>query len=138
MIELAALLIGALFGMGLAISDMVNPERIIGFFDLAGSWDPTLAFVMGGALTTTFFGYRYVLKRSAPLLDGQFHLPTRHDIDGRLMGGAALFGIGWGIGGICPGPGIASLVSLRIEPLVFVAAMVAGTLLAKFWIARRS
>ena len=132
MIELAALLIGILFGIGLTISDMVNPERVIGFFDLAGSWDPTLAFVMGGALISTFFGYRHVLKRPAPLFDTQFHLPARSDIDARLIGGASLFGIGWGIGGICPGPGLASLASWRIEPIVFVIAMIAGMALFEF------
>jgi uncharacterized membrane protein YedE/YeeE len=138
MVELAALLIGLLFGIGLTVSDMVNPERVIGFFDLAGSWDPTLAFVMGGALTATFVGYRLVLKRPAPLLDTQFHLPTASAIDARLISGAILFGIGWGIGGICPGPGITSLASGRIEPLVFVAALAAGTLGAKVWLGRKS
>lgn len=138
MIELAALLIGLLFGVGLTISDMVNPERVVSFFDFAGSWDPTLAFVMGGALTTTFVGYRIVLKRPAPVLDMQFHLPTATGIDARLIGGAVLFGIGWGIGGVCPGPGIASLASGRIEPLVFVAALVVGTLGAKVWVGRKS
>ena len=133
---LAALLAGLLFGAGLTISDMVNPERVIDFLDVAGTFDPTLAFVMCGALAVALPGYRLGFRRKTPFLDRIFHLPTLTDIDARLIGGAALFGIGWGIGGICPGPGIAALVSLRPEPFIFVAAMLAGMAAAKWWTSR--
>ena len=135
---LAAFLIGLMFGAGLTVSDMINPDRVADFLDVAGSFDPTLAFVMAGALAVAIPGYRLVFGRSAPLLDSQFHFPTLTAIDGRLVGGAALFGIGWGIGGICPGPGLAALASLRPEPALFVAAMAAGMIAAKFWMRRRA
>ncbi len=131
---LAALLAGLLFGAGLTISDMVNPDRVIDFLDVAGTFDPTLAFVMIGALAVAGPGYALVLRRNAPMLDEGFHLPARTDMDVRLIGGAVLFGIGWGIGGICPGPGIAALVSLRWEPVLFVAAMMVGMAGAKWWV----
>lgn len=87
---------GLIFGLGLAISGMTDPARVLGFLDVAGAWDPTLMFVLGGAVVTTFIGYRLVFKRSAPLLGGVFQLPTKKELDGKLLGGAALFGIGWG------------------------------------------
>ncbi len=128
---LSALLIGLIFGAGIAVSGMINPAKVLNFFDLAGSWDPSLAFVMGGALAVTFIGYRMVLKRSAPLCGDRFHLPARRDIDAALVGGSALFGIGWGIAGFCPGGAIPALGLLRPEPVVFVAAMLAGIALAR-------
>ena len=129
---LSALLIGLVFGTGIAVSGMVNPAKVLNFFDVAGSWDPSLAFVMGGALVVTFIGYRFVLKRPAPVFDTQFHLPTRRDIDPALVGGSALFGIGWGIAGFCPGGSIPALGLMRPEAAIFVGAMLAGILLARF------
>lgn len=123
---LVALVSGILFGAGLALSGMINPAKVLNFLDLAGSFDPTLLFVMGGALAVTFIGYRLVLSRSAPLFAGRFSLPTNRDIDWRLISGAAIFGIGWGLAGFCPGPAVAALVSFRLEPFLFVVAMAAG------------
>lgn len=121
---------GLLFGLGLAISQMVNPAKILNFLDIAGHWDPTLVLVMGGALLITVPAFRFILKRPAPVLDGKFHLPTKQDIDIRLVGGAALFGVGWGLGGLCPGPAIVGTLSGFAGVLVFVAAMLAGSWLA--------
>ncbi|OHZ00538.1 DUF6691 family protein [Salinicola sp. MIT1003] len=129
---LAGYLAGLLFGLGLAISGMTDPARVIGFLDVAGAWDPTLIFVLGGAVITTFIGYRLVWRRQAPVLDARFQLPTRRDLDGRLLGGAALFGIGWGLTGYCPGPAVASLPGLSWPLALFLVAMVAG-----WWLARR-
>ena len=126
-----ALMAGLMFGAGLAVSDMVNPARVLNFLDLAGDWDPTLAFVMAGGLAVALPGYRLVFARPTPLADTKFHLPTRQTIDARLLGGAALFGLGWGLAGICPGPALAGLVTLQPMLLLFVAAMLAGMLLAR-------
>ncbi len=128
---LIALAAGILFGAGLAVSDMLNPTRVLNFLDVAGAWDPTLIFVMGGALAVTTIGYRLVFGRGSPMFAGTFFLPTVRDIDPALIGGAALFGIGWGLAGICPGPGIAVLVSLEPKAWMFVAAMLAGMLFAR-------
>src|SRR3712207_3592490 len=102
---------GALFGLGLIISGLVDPAKIIGFLDFAGDWDPTLAFVMGGALLVTIPAFRLVLRRSRPVLADEFDLPTKKDVDSRLLAGSVLFGIGWGLGGFCPGPAVAALAS---------------------------
>jgi len=123
---LAALLSGLLFGAGLAVSGMVNPAKVLNFLDLAGTFDATLVFVLGGAVVTTYIGYRLVLARGRPLFAGRFQLPARTDIDARLLAGAAIFGIGWGLSGFCPGPAIAAVVSLRPEPFIFLVAMAAG------------
>ncbi len=128
---LAALGIGMIFGAGIAVSGMVNPAKILNFFDIAGNWDPSLIFVMAGALGVTFVGYRLVLRRPAPVFAPKFQLPTRRDIDLPLIGGSALFGIGWGIAGFCPGGAIPALGLLRPEAVVFVAAMVLGNVLAR-------
>ena len=125
-----AILAGLLFGAGLAVSQMANPAKVLAFLDVgaipAGGWDPSLAFVMAGALAVTFFGYRLVRRRERPLAADAFDFPTRRDIDGRLIAGSAIFGIGWGLVGYCPGPAIASLAWGRIETVVFVLAMIAG------------
>lgn len=121
-----ALLSGLLFGAGLALSGMVNPAKVLNFLDLAGTFDPTLLFVLGGAVLTTFIGYRAVLARPRPLFAQRFQLPAKTDIDTRLVAGAAIFGLGWGLTGLCPGPAIAAVVSLRLEPFVFLAAMAVG------------
>lgn len=128
---LTALLIGLLFGAGIAVSGMANPAKVLNFFDIAGNWDPSLAFVMGGALAVTFLGYRVVLKRPGPFMGGSFQLPTRRDIDAPLVLGSAVFGVGWGIAGFCPGGSIPALGLMRPEPVVFVAAMIAGILIAR-------
>ena len=121
-------LIGLIFGMGIVISGMANPAKVLNFFDIAGSFDPSLIFVMGGALITTFIGYRFVLKRTSPLLAERFLLPERIEIDARLIGGAGLFGVGWGIAGFCPGGALPALGTGQIDVFVFVAALIAGIL----------
>ena len=122
---------GLLFGLGLAISGMTDPARVLGFLDVAGAWDPTLMFVLGGAVVTTFIGFRLVFKRSAPLLGGGFQLPTKQELDGRLLGGAALFGIGWGLSGYCPGPAIASIGGISLPLAAMLMTMVVGWFLAR-------
>lgn len=122
---LIALASGLLFGAGLAVSGMVNPAKVLNFLDLAGTFDPTLLFVLGGAVVTTFIGFKLVLPRE-PLFAERFRLPARTDIDAPLVAGAAIFGAGWGLAGFCPGPAIAAVVSLRLEPFVFIAAMAVG------------
>ena len=135
---LAALGAGTLCGLGLAVSQMVSPAKVLGFLDLAGDWDPSLAFVMGGAVLIAFAGYRFVLRLPAPIFARKFHLPTRHEIDTSLLGGAALFGVGWGMVGFCPGPALSALAVGDIKIIGFVAAMLAGmaldrALAAGFW-----
>ena len=125
-------LIGLVFGVGISISGMANPAKVLNFFDIAGSWDPSLIFVMGGAVVVTFIGYRLVFGRPAPVLDTKFHLPTNRAIDIRLIGGSAVFGIGWGIAGFCPGGAIPALGTGRWEVFLFTGALLAGVLLARF------
>lgn len=122
---------GLIFGIGISISGMANPAKVINFFDVAGTWDPSLAFVMGGALFVTFIGYRYVLKRPAPLMSARFHLPTRRDLDLPLIGGSAAFGIGWGIAGFCPGGALPALGTGQMDVFIFTAALLAGIFVAK-------
>lgn len=117
---------GLVFGLGLVISGMANPAKVLNFLDLAGSWDPSLAFVMGGAALTAFGGYRLVWRRRAPLLGAAFDIPKTRAIDRPLLAGAALFGIGWGIGGFCPGPAFAALPLAAPGTLVFLPAMLGG------------
>ncbi len=126
---LVALFAGALFGLGLAVSGMTNPAKVIGFLDFAGGWDPTLAFVMGGALLVTVPAFRLILNRPRPILADGFALPTKSALDVRLLGGAALFGVGWGLSGFCPGPALAALVTGLTPVFAFVAAMMAGMVL---------
>lgn len=121
-----ALLSGLLFGAGLAVSGMADPTRVRAFLDLAGRWDPTLAFVMGGALLPMTLAWRVVSRRQAPIADANFHLPATRTIDRRLLSGAALFGIGWGIAGLCPGPAIADLALRPLPAGMFVGAMLLG------------
>lgn len=135
---LFSLVAGLLFGAGLAISDMINPARVLNFFDIAGTWDPTLMFVMAGALVTTAIGYRLAFARSKPLAGASFYLPTLKKIDMPLIGGAAVFGIGWGIAGFCPGPALAALVSLQPKVWVFIPALAVGMVVAKSWQNSRS
>ena len=131
--NLSALLAGLVFGSGIAISGMANPAKVLNFFDPLGTWDPSLAFVMGGALLTTFIGYRVIFgRRQAPLFDTKFHLPTSRTIDARLIGGSALFGVGWGITGFCPGGAIPALGFAPWPTALFLIAMGAGILLARW------
>jgi uncharacterized membrane protein YedE/YeeE len=128
----SALAIGVVFGLGITLSGMINPAKVLNFFDIAGTWDPSLAFVMGGGLVTAMIGYRLVFGRlKAPVFDSGFALPVQSAIDRRLVGGAALFGIGWGIAGFCPGGAIPALGLFHSETLLFVAAMIAGIVLAR-------
>lgn len=127
---LIAALAGALFGAGLVISGMTDPLKVQGFLDLAGRWDPTLGFVMGGGLLVTVPGFWLTRRRAQPILEPRFYLPTRKDVDPRLLLGAACFGIGWGIAGYCPGPAVASLVRLDFGVVVLVLSMLAGMRLA--------
>jgi uncharacterized membrane protein YedE/YeeE len=128
---LSSYLIGLVFGVGISISGMANPAKVLNFFDVAGTWDPSLAFVMGGALIVTFLGYRYVLKRPAPLLSTSFQLPTRRDLDLPLIGGSAVFGVGWGIAGFCPGGALPALGTGKTEVFIFVASLLCGIVAAK-------
>lgn len=125
----SALAAGLLFGLGLAISQMVNPRKVLDFLDVAGNWDPSLALVMAGAVGVTMLAFRFVLKRKQPLFDGEFHLSRLTRVDRPLIVGSAIFGLGWGLGGYCPGPGIAALSTGSVEALVFVAGMALGSFL---------
>jgi uncharacterized membrane protein YedE/YeeE len=124
--NLVALLIGVLFGVGLVLAGMTQPVKVLGFLDWFGAWDPSLLFVIGGAIAVYSIAYRVVLQRKQPLLADAFVLPRRTRIDAKLIGGAALFGVGWGLGGYCPGPSIVSLGSGATDALVLVGATVAG------------
>jgi uncharacterized membrane protein YedE/YeeE len=126
----AAALIGIVFGTGILVSGMANPAKVLNFFDIFGTWDPSLLLVMASALMVTFIGYRLVFRRTAPVFDKSFHLPTSQDIDLPLVGGSALFGIGWGIAGFCPGGAIPALGTAEPAAILFVAAMIGGILLA--------
>lgn len=132
----AALLSGLVFGAGLAIAQMTDPRKVLNFLDLAGTWDASLLFVLGGAVAVAFAGYRVVLRQAKPLLDDRFHLPQSTSVDVALIGGAVLFGLGWGLAGYCPGPVIASLGLHDPEALWFVPALALGAL-AQRWRARQ-
>jgi uncharacterized membrane protein YedE/YeeE len=128
---LAAFASGALFGLGLAVSGMTDARRVLGFLDVAGDFDPTLLFVLGGAVATTLVAFRLVLARGRPLFADAFRTPTTRRIDAPLLAGAAVFGIGWGLAGYCPGPALAGLGAGSIEASWFVPAMLAGLLLQR-------
>jgi hypothetical protein len=134
---IAAVVAGLLFGGGLALSGMTDPRVVIGFLDVAGAWNPTLAFVMAGALAVTLTGYRLAFRCGRPLWVEAFRLPAGTAIDGRLLVGAGLFGIGWGLAGYCPGPALAALGAAWPGTLVFVAAMALGLVLVKIATAAR-
>ncbi|MEI4472129.1 DUF6691 family protein [Frigidibacter sp. MR17.24] len=128
---LTALLIGLVFGSGIAVSGMIDPAKVLNFFDIAGQWDPSLAFVMAGALAVAIPGYRIVLARRAPAYAPRFQLPETRRIDPALVGGSALFGIGWGIAGFCPGAALPALGTGIPDVVLFVAALLAGILAAR-------
>lgn len=127
-----ALFTGLVFGTGIAVSGMINPAKVLNFFDVAGTWDASLAFVMGGALLVTYFGYRLAWRRAAPLFGDRFQIPAATAIDARLVGGSAIFGIGWGIAGFCPGAAIPALGTGRWEVALFLVSVVAGLALRRF------
>jgi uncharacterized protein len=127
------LVAGLIFGVGLIVSGMANPAKVLNFLDLSGTWDPSLALVMGGAVLVTFVGYRLTFLRARPLFDTQFHLPSARTIDRPLVIGSALFGIGWGLGGLCPGPALTALTLAAPGTLAFIPAMVIGIAAARFW-----
>lgn len=117
---------GALFAIGLGVSGMTSPAKVIGFLDIFGQWDPSLLFVMGGAVGVNLVFYRLTIKRDRPIFETSFVIPSTEDIDKRLICGAALFGVGWGLSGYCPGPALVSTMAGWTSTLVFVAAMLAG------------
>lgn len=123
---LAVFACGLLFGLGLGVAGMTLPSKVIGFLDITGDWDPSLMAVMVGAILVHAVLYRLITKRSSPVLDSKFQIPTRKDIDWKLLVGASLFGAGWGLGGFCPGPAIVSLVTGESSVVVFVVSMIAG------------
>ena len=125
----AALLAGTLFGIGLTVSQMINPEKVLSFLDFFGAWDPSLALVMLGAVGVSAVVFHLALKQPRPALAAAFQVPSRSDVDSRLIAGGVIFGLGWGLVGWCPGPAIASLALVQFESFVFVAAMIAGMLL---------
>jgi uncharacterized protein len=127
----SGLIAGLLFGLGLVISGMANPAKVLNFLDVTGVFDPSLALVMAGAAGVTLLGYRLARRRQKPLFDERFHYPARTGIDGRLIAGAAIFGLGWGLAGFCPGPALASLWSTGVSAPLFVACMLVG-----FWFER--
>lgn len=126
-----ATVIGLIFGTGIALSGMANPARVLNFFDIAGTWDPSLAFVMGGALIVTAMGYWFVLRRDKPFFEARFHLPTNRKLDVPLVAGSAIFGIGWGISGFCPGGAIPALGLGEVSAWAFVGSMLVGIFAAR-------
>ncbi|WP_370402478.1 DUF6691 family protein [Sulfitobacter sp. JB4-11] len=126
--HILTLLTGMVFGTGIAVSGMANPAKVLNFFDVAGTWDPSLAFVMGGALIVTLIGYRWVFRRAMPVYEPSFDLPTNRSFDRRLIGGSAIFGVGWGLAGFCPGGALPALGTMNAQVILFVAALIAGML----------
>lgn len=127
----AALASGLLFGLGLAVSGMTNPDKVRNFLDVTGAWDPSLLLVMGGAVAVAFVGFRFARRRARPRLDIAFHVSARRDVDAPLAAGAFVFGIGWGLGGFCPGPAVAALAYGSRDAAIFVLAMLAGLALVQ-------
>jgi uncharacterized membrane protein YedE/YeeE len=129
--SLVALVVGIIFSLGLGLSGMTQPQKVVGFLDLFGNWDPSLIFVMVGAILVHLITFKLITKRPAPVLDSKWHIPQKKEITPALIGGSFIFGVGWALGGFCPGPAIASLASFQIAPLVFVVSMLAGMFLFK-------
>lgn len=129
--KIASLIAGLLFGFGLTLAQMVNPQKVLNFLDFAGAWDPSLAFVLAGATGTAAIGFKLVGRRAAPLFADRFQLPKASDIDAPLVAGAALFGLGWGLVGLCPGPAVASLAIDPGNVAIFVLAMLVGMMLQR-------
>jgi hypothetical protein len=135
-LHLAAILSGLVFGLGVTIAGMNNPEKVLDFLDIAGNWDPSLALVLAAATGTAGLSFRYILRRRCPIFGTKFHLPLSNDIEFRLVLGAGIFGIGWGIVGLCPGPAFTTLLLGQWQAYVFIAAMVAGMIVYQ-WIDAR-
>jgi uncharacterized membrane protein YedE/YeeE len=135
--NLIALLSGLLFGFGLSLSQMIDRDRVLGFLDVSGAWDPTLLFVLGGAVGVTIIAFRFVLRLPQPIWATKFYLPTKKDIDLPLIIGAGIFGIGWGIAGYCPGPSVTALVLGIANPVLFLIAFIIGSLACQ-WYANRT
>lgn len=131
--NLVTLVVGLIFGFGLALSGMTHPEKVLGFLDVAGAWDPSLLFVLGGAVSVTLLSFRFILKLKKPLFAPAFILSDLHDIDKGLIVGSTLFGIGWGISGYCPGPAIALFAAPNWELWVFFPALLGGYVLQRLW-----
>jgi uncharacterized membrane protein YedE/YeeE len=127
--RLVSYISGLLFAAGLVIGGMTQPEKVVDFLNVAGDWDPSLAFVMGGALLVNVIAYRWTNSASRPILSDQFYIPTRSDLDWKLITGGALFGIGWGLGGYCPGPGLTAVLSFQTPAVAFVGGLTGGVLL---------
>lgn len=136
--KLMALFAGVLFGLGLGLSQMIDRDRVLGFLDVTGIWDPTLLFVLLGAVAVTVIAFRFVLRLPQPIFADQFHLPTKKEIDIPLIVGSAIFGIGWGISGYCPGPGVTALVLGIWNPVLFVIAFIGGSLTYRWYSQRHS
>lgn len=126
---LASLVVGFVFAIGLGISGMTQPQKVVGFLDLFGNWDPSLIFVMVGGIIVHFVTYKLIRKRKSPLLSTDWHVPTKKEITPALATGSLLFGIGWGLGGFCPGPAVTSLASFETKPFIFVMSMIVGMFL---------
>ncbi|AHE67012.1 DUF6691 family protein [Legionella oakridgensis] len=128
MYSLMAFLCGLIFGLGLTVSNMINPNKVLNFLDVFGNWDPTLLVVMAAALLITVPGYQFILKLNKPMFDKQFYMPKKINIEKHLIIGSMIFGIGWGLSGYCPGPGIAALSTWAVDPLYFVIGLLIGSL----------
>lgn len=127
--NIVALVVGFLFALGLGLSGMTEPAKVIGFLDVFGHWDPSLIFVMMGATSIHFILYKLIRQKKSPLFSKQWHVPTRKDVTPALIIGSVIFGFGWGLAGYCPGPGVVSLASLQLSPWIFVLSMLAGMFL---------
>jgi uncharacterized membrane protein YedE/YeeE len=136
--KLMSLFAGVVFGLGLSLSQMIDRDRVLGFLDVTGVWDPTLLFVLLGAVAVTVIAFRFILRLPQPIFANQFHLPTKKEIDVPLIVGSAIFGIGWGIAGYCPGPGITALVLGIWNPVLFVIAFIVGSFTYKWYSQRHS
>ena len=134
-LRVTGLVAGIVFGLGLSISQMTNPEKVLGFLDVFDNWDPSLLFTMAGAVVVSSAGYRWVLSKG-PIFADTLHLPTRRDIDPRLLIGALIFGAGWGLAGYCPGPAITGISTGSVEAVYFVTAMLVGSQLERLWLLR--
>lgn len=128
----AAFIVGFIFALGLGLSGMTQPQKVVGFLDIFGNWDPTLAFVMVGAIIVHLIAYRVIVRRPRPLWSDKWHIPTRKEITPSLVMGSFLFGIGWGLAGYCPGPALTSIASFQMKPLIFVLSMVLGMYFFRF------
>ena len=131
--NLAALIVGVIFALGLGISGMTRPEKVIGFLNVFGGWDASLAFVMAGAIGVHAIAYRLIRRRSSPLFSTQFYVPTSKELTPSLLVGAVIFGVGWALAGYCPGPAITSLASFQTRPVMFVVAMILGMLIFRIY-----